>query len=89
MFSKRNKPPSISTELVVLFTLAAALLLSCALGSFYWLVVQHASAEDNAVLADKVRLLRGELQELFARAEYVRLRDGWMMSAALGKQIAA
>jgi two-component system, OmpR family, heavy metal sensor histidine kinase CusS len=63
MFLRRNKTRSIATELVVLFTLAAALLLSCALGSFYWLVVQHASAEDNAVLADKVRLLRGELQE--------------------------
>ena len=63
MFLKRNKPRSIAAELVTLFTLAAALLLSCALGVFYWLVVQHAFAEDNAVLADKIRALRAELQE--------------------------
>jgi two-component system heavy metal sensor histidine kinase CusS len=63
MFLKRNKPRSIAAELVGLFTLAAALLLSCALGVFYWLVVQHAFAEDNAVLADKIRALRTELQE--------------------------
>ena len=63
MFLKRNKPRSIAAELVGLFTLAAALLLSCALGVFYWLVVQHAFAEDNAVLADKIRALRAELQE--------------------------
>ena len=63
MFLKRNKPRSIAAELVALFTLAAALLLSCALGVFYWLVVQHAFAEDNAVLADKIRALQAELQE--------------------------
>jgi len=63
MFLKRNKPRSIAAELVALFTLAAALLLSCALGVFYWLVVQHALAEDNAVLADEARALRAELQE--------------------------
>jgi two-component system heavy metal sensor histidine kinase CusS len=63
MFLRRNKPRSIAAELVTLFTLAAALLLSCALGVFYWLVVQHAFAEDNAVLADKIRAFRAELQE--------------------------
>jgi two-component system heavy metal sensor histidine kinase CusS len=63
MFLKRNKPRSIAAEMVGLFTLAAALLLSCTLGVFYWLVVQHAFAEDNAVLADKIRALRAELQE--------------------------
>jgi two-component system, OmpR family, heavy metal sensor histidine kinase CusS len=63
MFLKRNKPSSIAAELVVLFTLAAALLLSCALSAFYWMVVEHASSEDSAVLADKVRALGTELQE--------------------------
>jgi two-component system heavy metal sensor histidine kinase CusS len=63
MFSKENKPRSIAAELVALFTIAAALLLSCALGVFYWLVVQHAFAEDNAALADRIRALRAELQE--------------------------
>jgi two-component system heavy metal sensor histidine kinase CusS len=63
MHSKRNKPPSIATELVVLFTIAAALVLSCALGALYWMVVRHASTEDSAVLADKVRALETELQE--------------------------
>ncbi len=63
MFLRRNKSRSIAAELVALFTLSAALLLSCALGIFYWLVVQHGLAEDNVVLADKVRALRAELQE--------------------------
>jgi two-component system heavy metal sensor histidine kinase CusS len=63
MSSRPTNPPSIGAELVALFTLAAALLLSCALGVFYWLVIQHAFAEDNAVLADKVRALQTKLQE--------------------------
>ena len=63
MFSKRNKPLSIATELVVLFTIAATLLLSCALGAFYWMVARHASSEDNEVLADKVRALEAEVKE--------------------------
>jgi two-component system heavy metal sensor histidine kinase CusS len=63
MRSNPTKPRSIATQLVLLFTLAAALLLTCALGGFYWLVVRHAFAEDNAVLADKVRALQAELRE--------------------------
>jgi hypothetical protein len=63
MFLKRNKPRSIAAELVALFTLAATLLLSCVLGVFYWLVIEHGVAEDNAVLADKIRALGSELQE--------------------------
>ena len=62
MSSKRNKPRSIASQLVLLFTLAAALLLSCGLGVFYWLVVRHAFAEDNAVLADKVSALSVDFQ---------------------------
>ena len=54
MFSKRTEPRSISSQLVLLFTLASALLLCCGLGVFYWIVVRHAFEEDNAVLAEKV-----------------------------------
>src|ERR1044072_4941897 len=51
-------PRSIAPQLILLFTLAAALLLACGLGAFYWIVVRHAFAEDNAVLADKVDALQ-------------------------------
>ncbi|MFZ3376047.1 MAG: heavy metal sensor histidine kinase, partial [Chthoniobacterales bacterium] len=47
---------------VFLFTLAAAFLLSCGLGVFYWLVVRHAFEEDNAVLADKISALSADLR---------------------------
>jgi two-component system, OmpR family, heavy metal sensor histidine kinase CusS len=63
MFSNPTKPRSIATQLILLFTLAAAILLGCALGGFYWLVLRHALAEDNAVLADKVGALLAELKE--------------------------
>src|SRR5437588_12450720 len=62
MFSKRTEPASIASRLVFLFTLAAALLLSCGLGVFYWLVVRHAFEEDNAVLADKIAALSADLK---------------------------
>ena len=62
MFSKRTEPASIASQLVLLFTLAAAFLLSCGLGVFYWLVVQHAFEEDNAVLADKISVLSADLK---------------------------
>jgi two-component system heavy metal sensor histidine kinase CusS len=62
MSSKRRKPRSIASQLVWLFTLAAALLLSCGLGVFYWMVVRHAFAEDNAVLADKIAALSADFQ---------------------------
>src|SRR5205807_8900978 len=63
MFSKRTEPAAIASQLVFLFTLAAALLLSCGLGVFYWLVVRHAFAEDNAVLADKISAIGVELKQ--------------------------
>jgi two-component system, OmpR family, heavy metal sensor histidine kinase CusS len=72
MFSKRPEPRSIASQLILLFTLAAALLLACGLGVFYWIVVRHAFAEDNAVLADKVNALqtsfeqRGEMDAIAA-----------------------
>src|SRR6202045_1054079 len=63
MFSNRTEPRSIATQLVVLFTLCAALLLSCSLGLFYWIVVRHAFEEDNAVLADKLAAIRTDLKQ--------------------------
>ncbi|HEX8489717.1 MAG TPA: heavy metal sensor histidine kinase [Chthoniobacterales bacterium] len=61
MSSKPAEPRSITSQLVVLFTLAAALLLSCGLGALYWTVIRHAFAEDNEVLADKVAAIRADL----------------------------
>ena len=63
MFSKRTDPRSIASQLIVLFTLAATLLLSCGLGVFYWIVVRHAFAEDNAILADKISALSADFNE--------------------------
>ena len=63
MFSKRPEPRSIASQLILLFTLAAALLLACGLGVFYWVVVRHAFAEDNAVLADKVDALQTSFEQ--------------------------
>jgi len=57
------KPRSIASRLILLFTVATALLLACGLGVFYSLVVRHAVAEDNAVLADKIAALRADLHE--------------------------
>jgi two-component system, OmpR family, heavy metal sensor histidine kinase CusS len=62
MFSKRTEPAAIASQLVFLFTLAAAFLLSCGLGVFYWLVVRHAFEEDNAVLADKISAVSADLR---------------------------
>src|SRR5207248_9125913 len=59
----RNKPRSIAFQLILLFTLAAALLLACGLGIFYSIVVRHAFAEDNAVSADKMFALSADLRE--------------------------
>ena len=56
-------PRSIASQLILLFTLAAALLLACGLGVFYWIVVRHAFAEDNAVLADKVDGLQTSFEQ--------------------------
>ena len=56
-----SRPRSIASQLVLLFTLAAALLLFCGLGAFYLIVVQHAFAEDNEFLADRLSSLEREL----------------------------
>lgn len=63
MFSNRAERRSIATQLVLLFTLCAAFLLSCSLGIFYWIVVRHAFEEDNAVLADRLSAIRTELKQ--------------------------
>src|SRR5262245_1714242 len=63
MFSNRAERRSIATQLVLLFTLCAAFLLSCSLGIFYWIVVRHAFEEDNAVLADRLGAIRTELKQ--------------------------
>lgn len=63
MSSKPIEPRSIATQLVVLFTLCAALLLSCGLGAFYWIVVRHALEEDNAVLEDKLAAVEANLKQ--------------------------
>jgi two-component system, OmpR family, heavy metal sensor histidine kinase CusS len=61
--SSLNKPRSIAFQLILLFTLAAALLLACGLGVFYSIAAHHAFAEDNAVLADKTFALSADLRE--------------------------
>ena len=62
MSSNRTEPRSIASRLVLLFTFAATLLLSCGLGVFYWIVVRHAFEEDNAVLADKISAIIADLK---------------------------
>src|SRR5215470_2467178 len=61
--SSLNKTRSIAFQLILLFTLAAALLLACGLGIFYSIVVRHAFAEDNEVLADKLSAVSTDLRE--------------------------
>ena len=63
-----NKTRSIAFQLILLFTLAATLLLACGLGVFYSIVVRHAFAEDNAVLGDKMSGLSADLRENGAEA---------------------
>jgi two-component system heavy metal sensor histidine kinase CusS len=63
MSSNRTEARSIATQLVLLFTLCATLLLSCGLGVFYWIVVRHAFEEDNAVLADRLAAIRTDLKQ--------------------------
>jgi two-component system, OmpR family, heavy metal sensor histidine kinase CusS len=63
MSSKPVEPQSIASQLVILFTLAAAFLLCCGLGVLYWIFVRHAFEEDNAVLADKILALRADLNK--------------------------
>src|SRR5438093_7951149 len=63
MFSKPTERRSIAWQLILLFTVATSFLLACGLGVFYSIVVRHAFAEDNAVLADKMFALSADLRE--------------------------
>ena len=63
MPSKRIEPRSIASQLVFLFTPAAALLLFCGLAVFYWIVVRHAFEEDNRTLSDKLIGLRADVSQ--------------------------
>ncbi len=78
MSSNRPEPRSIASQLVLLFTLAAAFLLCCGLGALYWIVVEHAFEEDNEVLADKLAAIRADLTAtggidvVTAQLKYVR-----------------
>ena len=60
MSSSQPNVRSIASRLVVLFTVASAMVVACGLGVFYWLVTRHTFEEDNAALADKVAALRQE-----------------------------
>jgi two-component system, OmpR family, heavy metal sensor histidine kinase CusS len=62
MSSRPAEPRSIASQLVVRFTVAAALLMCCGLGALYWIFVLHALEEDNEVLADKVAAVRADLR---------------------------
>src|SRR6266446_2076369 len=63
MTGHSTKPRSIAWELIVLFSIASALLVACGLGVFYVIAVRHAFAEDNAILADKISALSADLRE--------------------------
>ena len=78
MTGYKNKPRSIASRLILLFTVATVLLLALGLGIFYSLVVRHASAEDNAVLADKISALSADFHERVpnAFAEELNARRG-------------
>ena len=57
------RPRSIASQLVILFTLASALLLLCGLSAFYLIVVHHAFEEDNEFLADRLSAVQRELSQ--------------------------
>ena len=63
MPSTSTEARSISSQLVFLFTAAAALLLCAGLGILYWVVVQHAFEEDNEALADRLFVVRANLRQ--------------------------
>ncbi len=62
MSSKPAEPRSIASQLVFLFTPAAAILLGCGLAILYWIVVRHAFEEDRAVLREKLFAIRADLR---------------------------
>lgn len=62
MSSKPAEPRSIASQLVLLFTPAAAVLLGCGLAFLYFIVVRHALEEDREVLQDKFFAIRADLK---------------------------
>ena len=64
MSSRRTEPRSIASQLVLRFTIAAALLLFCGLGVLYFIVVRHAFEEDNAFFADRLSAFRADLKSI-------------------------
>src|SRR5437868_7650549 len=63
MSSGRGNKRSIAGQLVLLFSVSAAVLLTSALGMCYWLVVRHGVEEDNAALSDKLALIRQDIRQ--------------------------
>ena len=64
MSSRRTEPRSIASQLVLRFTIAAALLLFCGLGVLYLIVVRHAFEEDSAFFADRLSAFRADLKSI-------------------------
>src|SRR5436305_1428429 len=62
MSSKPAEPRSIASQLVLLFTPAAAILLGCGLAILYFIVVRHSLEEDRAVLQDKLFAISADLK---------------------------
>jgi two-component system heavy metal sensor histidine kinase CusS len=62
MSAKLVEPRSIASQLVLLFTVAAAALLCCGLGVLYWIAISHAAEEDDRLLADKLFALRAHIK---------------------------
>ena len=63
MTTHTGKPRSIASQLILFFTLATAFLLLCGVVVLYWTVVQHASYEDDSVLADKADALADDFEQ--------------------------
>ena len=61
MSSKPAEPRSIASQLILLFTISAAVLFCCGLGVLYWIVVRHAFEEDDMALRDRVVAIRADL----------------------------
>jgi two-component system, OmpR family, heavy metal sensor histidine kinase CusS len=54
---------SIALRLVLLFTVAAAILLLATMAASYWIVVQHINRDDDRFLSDKLTAVRDDLAE--------------------------
>jgi two-component system heavy metal sensor histidine kinase CusS len=54
---------SIALRLVLLFTIAAAILLLATMAASYWVVIRHINRDDDRFLSDKLAALRDDLEE--------------------------